>query len=143
MYIEKRVKLRDINYYIKVELKYKRDENDHVLLRIKDFKDDYYDGGDFSLLIEEIEKNYTFEKAQKYDKNISYMADIIYLYERIPFLSGIRDEYISSKDNLPYTVGYIAKEEIEEYIKENNVKIKTQDNFKLYDGRTWVAWLGE
>lgn len=137
MYIEKRVKLRDINYYIKVELKYKRDENDHVLLRIKDFKDDYYDGGDFSLLIEEIEKNYTFEKAQKYDKNISYMADIIYLYERIPFLSGIRDEYISSKDNLPYTVGYIAKEEIEEYIKENNVKIKTQDNFKLYDGRTW------
>lgn len=139
MYIEKRVKLRDINYYIRVELEYKRDENDHVLLRMKDFKDDYYDGGDFSLLIEEIEKNYTFEKVQKYDKNISYMADVIYLYERIPFLSGIRDEYISSKDNLPYTVGYITKEEIEEYIKENNIKIKTQDNFKLYDGRTWVA----
>lgn len=137
MYIEKRVKLRDINYYIRVELEYKRDENDNILLRMKDFKDDYYDGGDFSILIEEIEKNYTYEKAQKYDKNISYMADVIYLYERIPFLSGVRDEYVSSKDNLPYTIGYIAKEEIEEYIKENNVKIEYNNNFKLYDGSTW------
>lgn len=137
MYIEKRVKLRDINYYIRVELEYKR-ENDFVMLRMKNYKDNYYDGGDFSILIEEIEKNYSYEKAQRYDKNISYMADVIYLYERIPFLSGVRDEYISSKDNIPYSIGYISKEEIEKYIDENNIKIKKNDNFKLNDGRTWT-----
>lgn len=138
MYIEKRVKLRDINYYIRVELEYKRNENDVVLLKIKNYKDDYYDGGDFSLLIEEIEKNYTYEKAKMYDENISYMADVIYLYERIPFLSVIRDEYISSKDNLPYSIGYITKDEIKKYIKENNVNINDNSNFKLSDGRTWI-----
>ena len=138
MYIEKRVKLRDINYYIRVELEYKRNENDIVLLKIKNYKDDYYDGGDFSLLIEEIEKNYTYEKAKMYDENISYMADVIYLYQRIPFLSGIRDEYISSKDNLPYSIGYITKDEIEKYIKENNVNINDNSSFKLSDGRTWI-----
>lgn len=137
MYIEKRVKLRDINYYIRVELEYKR-ENDFVMLRMKNYKDNYYDGGDFSILIEEIEKNYSYEKAQRYDKNISYMADVMYLYERIPFLSGVRDEYISSKDNIPYSIGYISKEEIEKYIDENNIKIKKNDNFKLNDGRTWI-----
>lgn len=138
MYIEKRVKLRDINYYIRVELEYRKDENDFVMLRMKNYKDNYYDGGDFSILIEEIEKNYSYEKAQRYDKNISYMADVIYLYERIPFLSGVRDEYISSKDNIPYSIGYISKEEIEKYIDENNIKIKKNDNFKLNDGRTWT-----
>lgn len=138
MYIEKRVKLRDINYYVRVELEYKRENNDLVLLRMKNYKDDYYDGGDFSLLLEEIEKNYTFEKAEKYDKNISYMADVIYLYERIPFLSGIRDEYISSKDNQPYAIGYISKVEIEKYIKENNIKINSNEKFKLGDGGTWI-----
>lgn len=137
MYIEKRVKLRGINYYVRVELEYKRENNDLVLLRIKNYKDDYYDGGDFSILLEKIEKNYDFEKAEKYDKNISYMADVIYLYERIPFLSGVRDEYISSKDNLPYAIGYISKEEIEKYIKENNIEINSNEKFKLGDGRTW------
>ena len=139
MYIEKRVKLRDINYYIRVELEYKRNENDIVLLKIKNYKDDYYDGEDFSLLIEKIEKNYTYEKAKMYDENISYMADVIYLYERVPFLSGIKDEYTSSKDNLPYSIGYITKDEIEKYIKENNVNINVNSNFKLSDGRTWIV----
>lgn len=138
MYIEKRVKLRGVNYYVRVELEYKKENNDLVLLRMKNYKDDYYDGGDFSILLEEIEKNYTFEKAEKYDKNISYMADVIYLYERIPFLSGIRDEYISSKDNQPYAIGYISKVEIEKYIKENNIKINSNEKFKLGDERTWI-----
>lgn len=137
MYIEKRVKLRDINYYIRVELEYKRENDDFVCLRMKNYKDDYYEGGDFSILIEEIEKNYDYEKVKKYEKNISYMADVIYLYERIPFLSGIRDEYISSKDNLPYSIGYISKEEIEKYIEDNSIKINRNDNFELGDGRTW------
>ena len=65
------------------------------------------------------------------------MADVIYLYDRIPFLSGIRDEYLLSQDNLPYSLSYITKEEIEKYIKENNIKMHNNSNFKLSDSRTW------
>ena len=136
MYIEKRIKLNDINYYIRVEVEYRR-ENTITCLKLKNFYDDYYDGGNFSDLLEKIEKNYTSLKAQKYDENIGYMADVLYLYERIPFLMGIRDEYISKKDNQPYSIGYITREEIENYIKINNIKLKTNPKFTLNDARTW------
>lgn len=139
MYIEKLIKLRDINYYIRIDVEYQRNEKNNGIpnLKLGNYKNDYYDGGDFSLLLEEIEKNYTFEKAKAYDENISYMADVIYLYDRIPFLSGIRDEYISNKDNIPYSLSYITKEEIENYIKENNIVMHNNSNFKLSDSRTW------
>ena len=67
-----------------------------------------------------------------YDKNISYMADVIYLYDRIPFLSGIRTEYIAKKDSLPYSISFITKEEIEKYLKDNHIKLNNHGNFKLY-----------
>ncbi len=139
MYIEKLIKLRDINYYIRIDVEYQRNEknNDIPNLKLGNYKNDHYDGGDFSTLLNEIEKNYTFEKAKVYDENISYMADVMYLYDRIPFLSGIRDEYISSKDNIPYSLSYITKEEIEKYIKENNIVMHNNSNFKLSDSRTW------
>ena len=65
------------------------------------------------------------------------MADVIYLYDRIPFLVGIKDEYISKEDNLPYTIGYITKEEIDKDIKENHIKMHNNVNFDLDDERTW------
>ena len=139
MYLEKLIRLRSINYYIRVEVEYQKNEKNNGIPNLKfvNYKNDHYDGGDFSTLLEEIEKNYTFEKANAYDENISYMADVIYLYNRIPFLSGIRDEYLSSKDNTPYSLGYITKDEIEKYIKENNIKMHKNSNFKLTDSRTW------
>ena len=139
MYIEKKVKLRDINYYIRVDLNYEKNSknNDIPNLNLKNYKNNHYDSGSFSLLLEKVEKNYTFEKAKVYDENISYMADVIYLYDRIPFLVGIKDEYISKEDNLPYTIGYITKEEIDNYIRENHIKMHNNVNFDLYDERTW------
>lgn len=137
MIVEKRVKLRNNIYYIMVSVEYKKDENNIVKLCINDYKDSYYDGGNFSRLIEKIEKSYDDKKAEGYDENIGFMADVLYLYDRIPFLCGIRDVYISDKDNLPSSIGYISKNEIEKYIKENNVKMTFDDNFKLYDERTW------
>ena len=136
MYIEKIIKLNDINYYIRVALKYEKN-NGIPNLKLKNYKNDHYDGGNFSLLLEKIAKNYTFEKAKIYDKNISYMADVMYLYDRIPFLDGIRDEYVSKENNLPYTIGYISKEEIEKYIKTNGLKMHNNANFDLNDERTW------
>ena len=88
MYIEKVIKLNDINYYIRVALKYERNEKNNGIpkLKLKNYKNDHYDGGSFSLLLEKIAKNYTFAKAKIYDENISYMADVIYLYDRIKII---------------------------------------------------------
>lgn len=137
MTIEKKIKLNNDIYYVLVDIEYKKDKNDITTLKMKNYKDDYYDSGDFSLLIEKIELNYNHEKAKQYDKNISFMADVIYIYERIPFLGGIRDVYISKKDNIPTSICYISKNEIEKYIKENDIKITFNNNFKLSDERTW------
>ena len=49
MNIIKRIKLGSKNYYIVTCCEYINDE-----LRLKDYKDNYYDGGDLSRLIEEV-----------------------------------------------------------------------------------------
>lgn len=136
MIIEKRINLNKNIYYITIEVEYKT-KNNLPILCLKNYKDNYWDGGDCSLLIKKIETNYTPEQAQQYDSNISFMADIIYIYDRIPFISGIKEIYISSKDNLPSSISYISKEEIIKYIEDNNIKVSNNSNFKLYDERTW------
>ena len=136
MQILKRIKLNNNIYYIIVDLKYKK-ANWNSILCLKNYKDEYWDGGDCSNLIKEVEKNYTQEKAKQYDKNISFMADVLYIYDRIPFISGIKDIYISKNDNLPYSECYISKEEIDNYIKQFNIKMNSNKNFKLSDARTW------
>jgi hypothetical protein len=139
MYIEELIKLKNNIYYIVVDVEYKKINNGLTILCMKNYNDDYFDGGDLSKLIEKIEVNYSREKAQEYDENIGFMADVMYIYDRIPFLSGIRDVYISKKENLPTSIGYISKNEIEKYIKENNVNMQSKDNFKLSDESTWIV----
>lgn len=138
MYIEKKVRLNNNDYYVVVEVEYRNSEGGQPMLCLKDYVDSYWDGGDFSLLLEELEKNYTPKKAKYYDKYIGFMADVLYLYERIPFLTAIRDVYVNSKDNLPYSTGSISKEEINRYIKDFNIILKKNENFKLYDQETWI-----
>ena len=133
--ILKRIKINNINYYVIIELEYKQSENKIPMLRLKNCKNDYWDGGDCSILIEKIEENYSLKKAQQYDNNISYMADILYIYDRMPFISGVKDIIVSN--NMIVGESYISKEEIEKYIKEFNVKMNYNDNFKLSDYRTW------
>ena len=135
MKILKKIKLNNTNYYAVIELEYKQLESNFPVLRLKNYKDDYWDGGDCSILIEKIEENYSLKKAQQYDNNISYMADIVYIYDRMPFISGVK-EIIFSND-MAVEESYISKEEIEKYIKEFNVKMNYNDNFKLSDYRTW------
>lgn len=136
MYIERKITLKNSIYFIRVELEYKN-INNITHLCINNYKDDYFDNGDFSNLINLVEKSYTEEKAKKYDENISYMADILYIYDRIPFLSGVKDVCISELDNTPYSIGYISKEDIEKYIKDNNIKMDKNTRFKLSNGLTW------
>ncbi len=137
MTISKKIKLGNNDYYIIVDVEYKKEQSKIPRLCLKNYKDDYWDGGDCSILIEKVEKNYTSKKAKQYDKGIGFMSDVLYIYDRIPFISGIKDIYISKNDSMPYSEGYISREEIENYIQEFDVKMNYNPNFKLYDGRTW------
>lgn len=135
MQISKKIKINNRNYYAIIDLEYKKIQNNFPVLRLKNYKDDYWDSGDCSILIERIEENYSLKKAQQYDNNIAYMNDILYIYDRMPFISGIKD--ISISNNMISEESYISKEEIEKYIKEFNIKMNHIDNFKLSDSQTW------
>lgn len=137
MKISKRIKIGNNDYYIIVDVEYRKIGDKFPSLYLKNYKDEHWDGGDCSILIEEVEKQYTSEKAKHYDEHIGFMADVLYIYDRIPFISGIKDIYISKNDNIPYSEGYIKKEEIDKHIKEFNIKMNSNPNFKLNDGRTW------
>lgn len=135
MQILKKIKINNRNYYAIIDLEYKKIQNNFPVLRLKNYKDDYWDSGDCSILIERIEENYSLKKAQQYDNNIAYMDDILYIYDRMPFISGVKD--ISISNNMISEESYISKEEIEKYIKEFNIKMNHIDNFKLSDSLTW------
>ena len=135
MKILKKIKLNNTNYYAVIELEYKQLESNFPVLRLKNYKDGYWDSGDCSILIERIEENYSLKKAQQYDNNIAYMNDILYIYDRMPFISGVKE--ISISNNMISEETYISKEEIEKYIKEFNIKMNHIDNFKLSDSQIW------
>ena len=61
----------------------------------------------------------------------------MYIYDRIPFISGIKDVYISKNDNILSAEGYISKKEIENHIKTFNIKMNCNLDFKLNDHSTW------
>ena len=136
MTIEKRIKLDNNFYYVAVDVEYKVIDN-NTMLCLKNSDNEYFDGGDFSKLLERIEETYEHEKALKYDSKVWFMADSLYLYDRIPFLSGIKDAHIGSNDNLPYSIGYIPKDELDSYINSHNIVMRDNSNFKLFDERTW------
>lgn len=135
MKIEKRINLKNNIFYVAVDVEYKFDGN-KTRLCLKNYKDDYYDSGDLTALIEKMEKNYNNDKALKYDSQIGFMADVLYIYDRIPFLTGIKEVCINSKDNIINSTCYISKEEIDNYMKEHNIKIE-HTNFKLFNEETW------
>lgn len=137
MEISKRIKIGNNDYYIIIAVEYKNKGGNFPSLCLKNDKDDYWDGGDCSILIEKVEEKYTLEKAKDYDKYIGFMADVLYIYDRMPFIDGIKEIYVSKKDNIPYAEGYISKKEIDNYIKEFNIKMNPNPNFKLNDSQTW------
>lgn len=135
MTIEKRIKLNNKIYYISIETEYKKEESGIISLKLKN-KDEYFDGGDLSLLIEKIEKEYQ-DSLPTYEQNISFLNDCLFIYDRIPILNKIRDVYIKENESLPYSLGSITKEELDSIIKENHIKMNPTNNFKLTDSRTW------
>jgi len=135
MIINRRIKLKDYNYFISYECEY--NTRDDIYLDFKNYKDKYYDGGDLTLLIEAIEKNYNKDTYKKYSDRTWLMSDALYIYDNIPFISGVGYYIMSSKDGSIVSTTYMSKEELDKYIKDNNVKMTDNSGFKLYDQRTW------
>ncbi len=147
MQIEKKIKFDNYVYYVQIDVEYKQavtyhpvygyETEDFPELYLKNFKNNYWDEGNCSILIEKIEQSYTFEKAEVYDENIPLMADVLYIYERIPFLSGIKKAYFSDDDTLPRSITYISKSEIDKYIEDFHIKMNHNPDFTLSSESTW------
>lgn len=136
MKITKNINLDNKKYYIIIDTIYKKNDSGYSRLCLKNYKDNYYDGGDLSILIKHLEDRYKLGNVRVYDKDIPYMNDIIYIYESIPFISGIGDIYYSDNKEVS-TYSYITKEEIDEYINNFNIKINYNSKSKLSDSKTW------
>ena len=135
MIIKERIKLGDTNYYIRCECIYKNKDNS-IRLCLNNYDNDYYDGGDLSILIKKIEKNYNKEYIKKYDGMVWFLSECLYIYENIPFVSGVGC-YTLSKDNIINSLSYVTKEELDDYIINGDINVKDNSNFKLWDERTW------
>lgn len=121
MVIEKRIKLGNSVFLLGVEIRYRKQS-----LVKKDGT--YFDMGDFSTLILDVEKNY--QGSLDYDKNIGYMNDIIYLYDRFPFVNYIKDITYDKTSGEVVQIGCISREEIVDYINDNGILIGKFDGRK-------------
>jgi hypothetical protein len=136
MLINRRIKLGDRNFYISCECEYNKKDG-YIALELKNYKDKYYDDGDLSILIEKIENNYDDSTYKKYDTEKWLVSDCLYIYDNIPFISGVGDYRVSPVDGNIVSTTYISKEELDEFIKNNNIEMNDKNKFKLVDERTW------
>ena len=122
MTFERRIQIDgSYNFFLGFDLRYTK----YKLLERTD--SGYFDMGDLSIMIEEVEKSYKKE-SQKiiYDKGNSYMNKVIYLYDRFPFVTYIKDILYNDEGKI-ISIGCITKKEIVKYIKDNKIKINRWD----------------
>lgn len=121
MTFERKIRINNRDYLLGIELKYIKDK---ILIQTNG---NNFDMGDLSIMIDDVEVNYNHESKEIiYDKDISYMNDIIYLYDRFSFVSYIKDIVYNDAGKIIY-LGCINKDEIIDYIKINKIKINRWD----------------
>ena len=118
MTIERKIKINNNEYFLGIKLKY--DENGFL----KKLDGSYFDLGDLSTLIKYFEKNY--DNNYKYDESTFYMNDIIYLYDRFPFLNYIKNINYDKQGKI-IEIARINKDEIIDYIKSNKIELNKWD----------------
>ena len=117
MTFERKIRINNRNFYLGIELKYGKD---NLLTKINGV---YFDMGDLSIMIDDFETNYNKEsKKFIYVKSEPLMNDVIYLYDRFPFISYIKASLYDNDGNIT-----INKDEITNYIKTNKIKINRWD----------------
>ncbi len=118
MTIERKIRINNNDYLLGFKLKY---NNEGFLTKLDD---SYFDLGDLSILIDSFEKSY--DANIKYDQNTKYMNDIIYLYDRFPFINYIKDIYYDKQGKI-IQIAHIDKDEIIDYINLNKIEINKWD----------------
>ena len=117
MTIERKIRINNRDFFLGVELKYIKDK---ILIQTNG---NNFDMGDLSIMIQDVESNYKKNaKEMIYDKDISYMNDIIYLYDRFPFVSYIKD--ILYNDDGEITIDNVNINTLDE---DNKIKINRWD----------------
>lgn len=118
MIIERKITINKIDYYLGFKVKYNNRG------KISKIDNTYFDLGDISTMINYIQNNYN--ETEKYDNQVQYMNDIIYLYDRFPFVEYIKD-ISSDKDGKVNQIGYIDNNEIKRYIADMHIEINRWD----------------
>ena len=120
MTLERKIRIDDRDYYLGIELKYDKNKS---LTKIDGSS---FDMGDMSIMIDLVEKNYKREsKKLIYDKEVSSMNNVIYLYDRFPFVCYIKESLYGGNAFITMT-----KEEIINYINTYKIKINQWDKSK-------------
>lgn len=136
MIVKRRVKLGDYIYLVEYKCKYIQ-RYGYLDLSLSEYKNPSYDSGCSRILLEKVEKNYNLDAVKsKYNTKVSFLDDSLYLYDNIPYLSGV---YICStnKNNELFVLSYVTKEELDEVINTKNIIMKNNDNFDLNIESTW------
>ena len=96
----------------------------------------YLGYSEYGILAKKIGEAYNYEKVNKrYGDNCKFIDDCLFIYDNMRFISGISDCYYN--DNKVVSTTYITREELDKYIKENNIKLKNYDKFILSNELTW------
>ncbi len=121
MLIESRLRINDRNYFLGIELKYNKNG---ALIKSDN---SYFDMGDLGVMIDFFETELKKEGIKDvYDNRIAYMNDVIYLYDRFPFLKYIKDVSYDKEGKITQ-IGYIDRDEIIDYINSNRIELNKWD----------------
>ena len=121
MLIESRLRINDRNYFLGIELKYNKNG---ALIKSDN---SYFDMGDLGVMIDFFETELKKEGIKDvYDNRIAYMNDVIYLYDRFPFLKYIKDVSYDKEGKIAQ-IGYIDRDEIIDYINSNRIELNKWD----------------
>ena len=121
MLIESRLRVNDRNYFLGIELKYNKNG---ALIKSDN---SYFDMGDLGVMIDFFETELKKEGIKDvYDNRIAYMNDVIYLYDRFPFLKYIKDVSYDKEGKITQ-IGYIDRDEIIDYINLNRIELNKWD----------------
>ena len=121
MLIESRLRINDRNYFLGIELKYNKNG---ALIKSDN---SYFDMGDLGVMIDFFETELKKEGIRDvYDNRIAYMNDVIYLYDRFPFLKYIKDVSYDKEGKITQ-IGYIDRDEIIDYINSNKIELNKWD----------------
>lgn len=123
MILEKNIKLKNMEYVIGIELKYR---DDGFLSKMDG---SYFDNGDFGYLIKELEKRY---RTNEYYKIVTFINDVTFIYDCIPFISYVKNVFYDQEGHLSSGLK-ITKDEILELIKKYNISLG------LFDGKNSIS----